>query len=1056
MKNIALKISLILCMLVLISDTLFGQFYNGHRMRFGKNRVQYRDFYWQHYDFQRYKVYFHQGGDNTARYVGLRARDILTEMEYRLDYRLDGQVNFIVYNDLLDFRQSNIGLVSGNDQYNIGGTTTIANNKVMIYNYGTHRQLDRQVRRASAELLINEILVGSRFSDRLANSALISYPEWFIKGLIAYYGNEFAASEQQSIKDGLLNGKYKKMQWLTGKDAELAGFSFWTYVAMNYGEPALRDIMYLSRVSKNINNAIVFVTGVPFRYLLREWAEYSTYRYEQEGTGVPGAEAKKIKKRTKKKAQYSNLVFSPDERYFAWSRNESGKVKIYIQNAASGKRQKVFAYGHKLPQKIDRKYPVVRWHPKLNMLSWVYEHEQQIKLCFYDVNSTEINARNIQYINRMLDYDFNSDGTQIVFSGIHDGKTDLFTLNLASNEQNRLTDDLPDELNPKFTPEGNIIFSSNRNKPTGDTLQSHLDLYLTNARHFEPVKVVATPGNQTKPIVLGKDYYLYLNDQNGIQNRFVANYDSAIQFVDTAIHYRFFTEQKPLTDLRYGLIEHDVANSRSAFADLHFYNQRYHLLQKPFDLTPLQKTLNITEQKAFFTTRRKFYNKQIERLKEQQRRNDSLIDINNYTFEFEKKQKSDQRWPDFEADSLWVLKRKLYFTTFYTNYTVNQVDFSQLNRSYQVYTGGGVFFNPGFNVLTKFGAADLFEDYKLTAGFRLAANFTGNEYLISIENLKSRLDKQLILHRMGSEEYTDNELKRSYSYQTMLVLKYPFSQVSSVRLTGRLRLDQIVYPAINNETLVKPDDFRLWGGMLAEYVYDNTRSLGLNLYSGTRAKAFFEQYSRLEQNTGDHMFVVGTDVRHYIQIHRQLIWANRFAASSSFGNALLIYYLGGVDNWMSVSGNGYFDQTIPVDKSKNWAFQTVATNMRGFQQNIRNGNSFALINSELRWPVIKYVFNRPLNSDLLDNFMIAGFFDVGSAWYGWDITNTDNFYRYDYIENGPVSVRIDKRRDPLVAGYGFGFRTRVFGYYLRFDWAWGIENKKILDRQFYFSINLDF
>jgi len=255
---------------------------------------------------------------------------------------------------------------------------------------------------------------------------------------------------------------------------------------------------------------------------------------------------------------------------------------------------------------------------------------------------------------------------------------------------------------------------------------------------------------------------------------------------------------------------------------------------------------------------------------------------------------------------------------------------------------------------------------------------------------------------------------------------------------------------------MQPDDYRIWGGGLLEYVYDNTTSLGLNLHSGTRAKVFFEQYSRLEENVNDHMFVVGTDVRHYLQIHRQLIWANRFAASSSFGNALLIYYLGGVDNWMSVTGRDYFDQTIPVDKDMNWAFQTVATNMRGFQQNVRNGNSFAVINSELRWPVVKYIFNRPLNNDILDNFMITGFFDVGSAWYGWDITNTDNFYRYNYVQNGPVSVRIDKQRDPLVAGYGFGLRTRVFGYYLRFDWAWGIESKTILDRMFYFSINLDF
>jgi len=1049
-----LKIGFIVLFLAVV-NVLHAQFYNGHQMTFGKNRVQYRNYLWQHYIFDRYKVYFSVGGDYTARYVGLNASKILTEMEYRLDYQLDGEINFIVYNDLLDFRQSNIGLVSGNDQYNIGGVTSISNNKVMIYHYGDHHHIDKQIRSAIAELLINEILVGNRFSDRLTNTALIAYPEWYIKGLIAYYGNEFDANAQQKIKDGLQNGKYRKLQWLTDEDAALAGLSFWTFIAINYGEPALRDIMYLSRITKNINNAFVFVTGVPFRYLIKEWAAYYKYRYEQDNAETEENSAEAIDVRVKKKPLYQNLKISPDKQYIAWNTNENGRVSIYLQNLKTGKKERIYKFGNSLPQKVDVKYPLMQWFANSQMLTWIFEKEQIIKLFFYNPETKELEFRNIAHVNRILDYDFNSDGSYMVFSGIKNGKTDLFLLELISNSQTQLTNDLPDDLYPKFTSNDNIIFSSNRSSSSQNKIDDNYDVFRTPFDQFEPVSIVDSRGDQSQMIPLKKDEFLYLTDENGIRNRFYAHYDSTILFVDTAIHYRYFTSLQPMTNLNSGLLSHSSNAQKNILTQIGFENKRHTLTKEPLQLKQSDSFLETTEARAFFDVRRRFYNRQMEELKARQIRNDSLININYYIFEFEKNERNKKRWPDIEDDKLWVLRRRFYLTTFYTNYTVNQIDFSQLNQSYQVYTGGAVFFNPGFNVLTKFGAADLFEDYKLTAGFRLAANFAGNEYLISIENVKNRLDKQLVFHRMGSEEFLEDEFKRSYSYQTLGVIKYPFSQVSSVRLTGRVRIDQIVYPAINNETLTQPDDYRFWGGWLAEYIYDNTESLGLNLFKGTRAKVFGEQYSRLERNLNEHMFVLGADLRHYFQIHRQLIWANRFATSTSFGNAMLIYYLGGVDNWMS-TGQGYFDQTIPVDKSKNWAFQTVATNMRGFQQNIRNGNSFAVFNSELRWPVVRYIFNRPLNSDILDNFMIAGFFDMGSAWYGFDITNKDNFYRYDYIENGPVSVRIDKRRDPVVAGYGFGFRTRLFGYYMRFDWAWGIENKQILDRVFYFSINLDF
>ena len=43
----------------------------------------------------------------------------------------------------------------------------------------------------------------------------------------------------------------------------------------------------------------------------------------------------------------------------------------------------------------------------------------------------------------------------------------------------------------------------------------------------------------------------------------------------------------------------------------------------------------------------------------------------------------------------------------------------------------------------------LFEDIKLTGGVRLSPDFDANEYLLSFENLKKRLDKQVVFHRQA-------------------------------------------------------------------------------------------------------------------------------------------------------------------------------------------------------------------------------------------------------------------------------------------------------------------
>ena len=147
-----------------------------------------------------------------------------------------------------------------------------------------------------------------------------------------------------------------------------------------------------------------------------------------------------------------------------------------------------------------------------------------------------------------------------------------------------------------------------------------------------------------------------------------------------------------------------------------------------------------------------------------------------------------------------------------------------------------------------------------------------------------------------------------------------------------------------------------------------------------------------------------------------------------------------------------FDNTIPVTPNVNYGFQTLATNMRGFSQNVRNGNNFALINSEIRWPFVRYFAGHPLRSNFLNSLQIVGFGDIGTAWSGKSPWSGNNGYDTQKITNGPVTVTLDSNRDPIVVGFGAGVRAQIFGYFVRADWAWGIDNGYILPTIFLFLV----
>lgn len=295
-------------------------------------------------------------------------------------------------------------------------------------------------------------------------------------------------------------------------------------------------------------------------------------------------------------------------------------------------------------------------------------------------------------------------------------------------------------------------------------------------------------------------------------------------------------------------------------------------------------------------------------------------------------------------------------------------------------------------------------------------------------------------------------------------VRYPLDIFRSLRATATLRRDRVEQLATERPALDVPTVNEQRAGIKLEYVFDNTLDVALNIKNGSRYKIFFEAVKRFDVNTNEgfnvsfnegFMSVFGLDARHYQRIDKHSILALRVAGATSFGSEKMLYYLGGVDNWLFPT----FSNDIPVPEGGDFAFQTLATPVRGFRMNIRNGNSYAVFNAELRAPIFKY-FSKRIKSPFLRNFQVVGFFDMGTAWQGKDPFSTDNPLNTSYYPqdapNPPVVVKVNYFRDPIVAGYGLGVRTVLFGYFVRVDYAWGIETRKVLAPRLYIALGMDF
>lgn len=403
-----------------------------------------------------------------------------------------------------------------------------------------------------------------------------------------------------------------------------------------------------------------------------------------------------------------------------------------------------------------------------------------------------------------------------------------------------------------------------------------------------------------------------------------------------------------------------------------------------------------------------------------------------------------------------------------------------------------------FNGMLKASVFDLFEDIRFTGAIRLplisgigtGANLGngggtsvfipvnqslfdgGGEWFARVDYLKHRFDYSLLYYRkteIGLVQGINNtsipfEGKMfSNLYQGMI--KYPLDRVRSIRISAGIRTDKIVVRGnlIYDSITLKAPDFNKQTFAISrlEYVHDNTIIKAMNIMNGLRFKIYTDINSQINKpdnensniKPGKFSFNSGVDARYYYPIYRNFIWAGRAAADFSWGNQKIIYYLGGVDGWMFPKYN-----SEPRPQDNDYAFQSLAVNMRGFKQNIANGNNAVVLNSEFRLPVFSTFFNKPINNAFLRNFQLIQFFDLGSAWNGKYNGISRPEVSYPNFPDNPTVIVKTKAGGigPFVGGYGFGVRSTLLGYFLRMDAGWEMNGFFRGKPLLHFAMGVDF
>jgi hypothetical protein len=696
---------------------------------------------------------------------------------------------------------------------------------------------------------------------------------------------------------------------------------------------------------------------------------------------------------------------------------------------------------------------------------------------------------------------------------IYTYKIDKQTFDQVTND---VYDDL-DPSFVAFPNKTGIIYSSNRPSAAAsssdDSLPSkHFNIFLVdnwNQSEFKQISQLTALrfGNARFPSQYNTSHFTFVSDENGVNNRYAGFFRTERAGLDTLVFIGDeILRNPPASEVDSVLKEWNkndidsvgfvsVTNDSSYVFPLTNYqsslletrtagdNQQVSEVVKLGDVKLLYrlKVDEVALHRRNITARPTEYMKQvIDADRKTQMKNAQLEEENSQDstkkqtdffineFQNEKADTASKKGKVVESEQLEkqpvLRKAKLYEyrpPKFFADYVVTGFSNSVFPvNKFQAYGfgAGPIYMSNGtdFNGLIRMGTSDLMEDVKFSGGIRLAPNLRDNDVLFEFTNLRSKIDWGFLYYR-SSNQVTFSDLPqylwREYNNYYLARLKFPFDKIRSLRATIGPRFDRLVVTSRSRAALEFDDIKTTYGQVSLEYVYDNAINPATNIWHGLRYKIYgdwFTQLSNIGTRDGRFLFNAGFDARHYLPIYRNLIWAMRVAGDFSWGSQKVIYYLGGVDNWFSPK----FNEANTPDPDIDYAYQSLEVNMRGFKQNVANGNNAVVINSEVRLPVFSTFFNKPVNNAFLRNFQLVQFFDLGNAWNG----------QFDKIERpsvvygtAPVTVRIKAGGiGPLAGGYGFGARSTLLGYFIRVDAAWQMNGFFRGKPIWYFAMGLDF
>ncbi len=521
------KIKLLFAFLVFFC---FNSLSNAQFVDFGRNKVQYSDFDWEILQTEHFQIYYYKQARELAEIGAFYAEESYKQHEQDFDHSLIDTVPIIFYSSPLHFKETNT--TPGFIPDGVGGFFEFVKGRVVIPFEGSLSQFKHVIRHE-----LTHVFMTSKLNNVLSNhrkSLGLSPPLWFTEGLAEYWSSEWDTQADMVLKDAMLTGYLPGLDnWERVYGSYLMyklGQKAIEYIADNYGKDKVLQLMENFWMDENFSNVMKITIGKDYASFDKEFLYYLEKKYFPELKDFDNP------------SQVSENIHTESFAHKPTFSNSDGKKEIYYIGNKTGFTSiyKIPLNSHSGPELVvegETSDEFEEFHffrtgmdiSRTGMLAFITQQGNEDALHILDTKTNKI----------ITDYSFKDivsigspswsyDNKRIVFpASDFGGRTDLYILDIQSNELKRLTNDYYDDRDPDFSPDGNyIVFSSDRTS-LGAGNSYNLFLYNLNTGNIEYLTFGKQVDNSPHFSEDGKKI-VFTSNANGPQNVWMLELGTAL------------------------------------------------------------------------------------------------------------------------------------------------------------------------------------------------------------------------------------------------------------------------------------------------------------------------------------------------------------------------------------------------------------------------------------------------------------------------------------------------------------------------------------------------